>query len=102
MPGLVAHRYRSSRIVVFSTGNVYPLVPVSGPGARESDLPGPVGEYAQSALARERIFQHAAGHYGTRVAILRINYAIEPRYGCCATWRTGSGPQPGRSISRAG
>ncbi|MGE3616839.1 MAG: NAD-dependent epimerase/dehydratase family protein [Gemmatimonadales bacterium] len=81
LPGLVAHRYRSARIVVFSTGNVYPLVPVAGAGARETDPPGPVGEYAQSALARERIFQHAAGHYGTRVAILRINYAIEPRYG---------------------
>ena len=64
-----------------STGNVYPLWPVDSPGPSETDPVGPVGEYAQSALARERLFQHGAAHYGTRVAILRINYAVEPRYG---------------------
>lgn len=81
LPGLVAHRYRTSRIVVFSTGNVYPLWPVGLSGPSETDPPGPVGEYAQSALARERLIQHASAHYGTRTAILRLNYAVEPRYG---------------------
>ena len=79
--GIAAHRYRNSRIAAFSTGNVYPLWPVATAGPSETDPVGPIGEYAQSALARERIFSHAAAHYGTRVAILRLNYAIEPRYG---------------------
>jgi nucleoside-diphosphate-sugar epimerase len=81
VPGLVAHRYREARIVVFSTGNVYPWWPVDGPGPAEDDAVAPVGEYGYSALARERLFAHAAAHYGTRVAILRLNYAVEPRYG---------------------
>lgn len=81
VPGFVAHRYRESRIVAFSTGNVYPLWPVDGAGPSESDPVDPIGEYAMSALARERVFSHGAAHYGTRVAIIRLNYAIEPRYG---------------------
>lgn len=81
VPGLVAHRYRTARIVAFSTGNVYPLWPVSSAGPTEDDPVGPIGEYAQSALGRERIFGHAAAHYGTRVALIRLNYAVEPRYG---------------------
>ena len=81
LPGLVAERYRNSRIVAFSTGNVYPLRSVSEGGAVESTLVGPVGEYAQSALGRERMFENGSHRWGTRAAILRLNYAVELRYG---------------------
>jgi nucleoside-diphosphate-sugar epimerase len=81
LPGLVAERYAQSRIVAFSTGNVYPLVPVASGGAKESDPLGPVGDYAQSALGRERMFQYGSQQHGTPVAILRLNYAAEMRYG---------------------
>lgn len=81
VPALCAHRYAGSRIVAFSTGNVYPLVPATGRGASEDTSPGPVGEYAASCLGRERVFEHAASAYGTRVSIVRLNYAIDLRYG---------------------
>lgn len=81
LPGLVAERYRNSRIVAFSTGNVYPLLPVSQGGALETTPVGPVGEYAQSALGRERLFEYGSMRWGTPVAILRLNYAVELRYG---------------------
>lgn len=81
LPGMVAYRYRTARFVVFSTGNVYPFWPSTSEGPTEQDPVGPIGEYAQSALARERIFEYAGERYGTRSAILRVNYAIEPRYG---------------------
>ncbi|HET7038528.1 MAG TPA: NAD(P)-dependent oxidoreductase [Gemmatimonadales bacterium] len=77
----VARRYAGSRIVAFSTGNVYPLNPVGGRGPREDDAVGPIGEYAQSALARERILTHLSRRHDTPMAILRLNYAVEPRYG---------------------
>lgn len=80
VPALVANRYATSRIVALSTGNIYPLVPVASGGAREDDPPGPVGEYAWSCLGRERVLQHAASS-GTRVAIVRLNYAVDLRYG---------------------
>jgi len=81
VPGLVARRFRQSRLVVFSTGNVYPLWPMASAGPTEADPPGPIGEYAQSALARERVVTFFTRELGGRAAILRINYAIEPRYG---------------------
>ena len=81
MPALVAERFREARIVVFSTGNVYPFTSIAGAGASESTPPSPVGEYAQSCLGRERIFQHFSGQFGTRVCIMRLNYAIDVRYG---------------------
>ncbi len=81
LPGLVAERYRHSRIVAFSTGNVYPLRSMSESGAVESTPVGPVGEYAQSALGRERMFENGSMRWGTRVTILRLNYAVELRYG---------------------
>jgi len=81
LPGLVMERFRSSRIVVFSTGNVYPFTPVPDGGPSEEDPVGPVGEYAQSALARERVVTYGSRRHGTPAAILRLNYAIEPRYG---------------------
>jgi nucleoside-diphosphate-sugar epimerase len=81
VPAHVAERYRDSRIVVFSTGCVYPLGAVSGPGAREEDALTPPGEYANSCVGRERIFGHFAERFGTRVVFFRLCYAVEPRYG---------------------
>ena len=81
VPALAAARYRASRIVAFSTGNVYPLVPVSSGGSREGDPPSPVGEYAMSCLGRERVFEYAATTWGTASTILRLNYAVDLRYG---------------------
>lgn len=80
-PGVAAERFKSSRIVAFSTGNVYPLTPVASGGPTETDPTGPVGEYAQSALARERMFAFFADRNQTPTAILRLNYAIDLRYG---------------------
>jgi nucleoside-diphosphate-sugar epimerase len=81
LPALVAEQYRKSRIVCFSSGNVYPLVPITQGGASEKTPVGPHGEYAQSVLGRERIFEHASHRWGTKVALLRLNYAIDLRYG---------------------
>jgi nucleoside-diphosphate-sugar epimerase len=81
VPTNCAERYRSSRIVAFSTGNVYPLSPIGSGGSREADPAGPVGEYAASCVGRERIFELYAARAGTRVAIVRLNYAIDLRYG---------------------
>ena len=81
LPGLVAERYRNSRMVAFSTGNVYPLRKLAEGGASENTPVGPVGEYAQSALGRERMFEYGSARWGTPVAILRLNYAVELRYG---------------------
>lgn len=83
VPALCAARYRASRIVAFSTGNVYPLTPVLGSGANETTPPAPIGEYAASCLGRERVLEDAAAG-GTRVAIMRLNYAIDLRYGVLA------------------
>jgi nucleoside-diphosphate-sugar epimerase len=81
VPGLVGYRYRSSNIVTWSTGNVYPLFPIDSKGPTEMAALGPIGEYAQSALARERVFEYFARTYQTPLAILRLNYAVELRYG---------------------
>ncbi len=81
MPAIVAQRYRRSRIVALSTGNVYPFTDLQSGGSRETDLPNPVGEYAQSCLGRERMFQHFSQRYGTPVTLIRLNYANELRYG---------------------
>jgi nucleoside-diphosphate-sugar epimerase len=78
VPAIVAERYRDARIVALSSGNVYPL---TREGATEATPPAPLGEYAQSVLARERIFEYFSNTYGTRVALLRLNYAIDVRYG---------------------
>lgn len=77
MPALVAERFRGSRIVVLSSGNVYPM---GAAGSTEETAPAPVGEYAQSVLGRERVFEYF-GRGGTPVAIVRLNYAIDLRYG---------------------
>jgi nucleoside-diphosphate-sugar epimerase len=81
VPANCAERYRESRIVAFSTGNVYALSPVASGGSQEQDSPGPIGEYAASCLGRERVFELYAGRFGTRVSIVRLNYAIDLRYG---------------------
>ena len=81
LPGIVANRYRDSRIAVFSTGNVYGLSPVAGGGSREEDALNPSGEYAMSCVGRERIFEHFSRANQTKMTILRLNYASELRYG---------------------
>ncbi|MHC4642534.1 MAG: NAD-dependent epimerase/dehydratase family protein, partial [Planctomycetota bacterium] len=70
-----------ARIVAFSTGNVYPLVDIKSGGAQEDTIPEPVGEYAQSCLGRERMFEYFSQFHKTPVTIVRLNYANEPRYG---------------------
>jgi nucleoside-diphosphate-sugar epimerase len=81
LPAMVAERFERSRIVAFSSGNVYPFVPMTSGGATEETATAPVGEYAQSALARERMFEYFSARNGTPIAILRLNYAIDLRYG---------------------
>jgi len=81
VPMQVAEHFRASRFVVFSTGNVYPFVSPEQGGCVESDPPGPVGEYAQSCLARERIFEYYSKKFSTRCLIFRLNYAVDLRYG---------------------
>ncbi|MBX3253730.1 MAG: NAD(P)-dependent oxidoreductase [Chitinophagaceae bacterium] len=81
LPGRVVQQYRNARIVVFSTGNVYPLSPVSLGGVSEDQPVGPVGEYAQSCLGRERLFQYGASKYSTPLFIYRLNYANDVSYG---------------------
>ncbi|MEQ9439226.1 MAG: NAD-dependent epimerase/dehydratase family protein [Cyclobacteriaceae bacterium] len=81
LPGMVAQKFRFSRIVTFSTGNVYPFVPVFSGGASEEITPEPIGEYAQSCLGRERIFEHFAQKYQIPMVLYRLNYAVDFRYG---------------------
>lgn len=81
VPTLVAERYAGARTVVFSTGNVYPLTRATRGGSTETDEPSPVGEYAYSCLARERLFAAAAARHRTPVSIVRLNYAHDLRYG---------------------
>lgn len=81
VPALVADHYKESRIVAFSTGCVYPLVSIKSGGSLETDTPEPVGEYAQSCLGRERMFEFGSIKYKTPVVLIRLNYAVELRYG---------------------
>jgi Nucleoside-diphosphate-sugar epimerases len=81
VPAFAAERYAGSRTVVFSTGNVYPLTPVERGGSVEADDLAPVGEYAYSCLARERIFTAACERHRSPVSIVRLNYAHDLRYG---------------------
>jgi nucleoside-diphosphate-sugar epimerase len=81
VPALVAQAFPESRIIAFSTGCVYPFVPVSGRGASESVPPDPPGEYAQSCVGRERMFEYFSNKFGTPGKLYRLNYAIDMRYG---------------------
>jgi len=80
-PALVLERFADSRIVIFSSGNVYGMVPVQGGGSLETDTPVPVGEYAQSCLGRERIAEYFSRERGTRCLLFRLNYSVDLRYG---------------------
>jgi len=81
VPSICVERYAGSRIVAFSTGNVYPLTAPTSGGSREDDPLGPVGEYAASCVGRERVLEYYAATRGTCVAVARLNYAIDLRYG---------------------
>lgn len=81
VPALVAAHFKDSRIVAFSTGCVYPLVEIGTGGSVEQDRPVAIGEYAQSCLGRERMFEYGSIKYGTPVSLIRLNYAVEMRYG---------------------
>lgn len=83
-PAHVVARYPQARIVALSTGNVYPLSSITEGGSVETDPLTPVGEYANAAVARERIFEYGAACHGTRIALLRLFYAVEVRYGVIA------------------
>jgi len=84
VPAHVVARYPQSRMVALSTGNVYPLSPVAAGGSLEADPLTPLGEYANAAVARERIFEFCARRSGARIALLRLFYAVELRYGVIA------------------
>lgn len=81
MPTEVAKRFPSSRIVAFSTGCIYPFVTPSSGGASEETPPDPMGEYAESCLQRERVFTESSARNGNPVALMRLNYSVEIRYG---------------------
>ena len=81
LPSLVAERYRHSNIVVFSSGNIYPMFPVWSGGATEETSPMPNGEYSMSCLGRERVFEYGSLKYHTPVFFYRLNFSIDLRYG---------------------
>lgn len=81
LPGRVAEKYKNSNIVAFSSGNVLPFVPVTSGGVSEETTPEPIGEYAQSCLGRERVFEYFAQKNQTPTLIYRLNYAVDFRYG---------------------
>lgn len=97
LPAFVANHFKKSNIVVFSSGNIYPIVPVSSGGCTEEQKPGPIGEYTQSCLARERAFEYAANTFGTKIFMFRLNYAVDLRYGVLHDMA--SAIQEGRPIS---
>jgi nucleoside-diphosphate-sugar epimerase len=81
LPGMVCQKFRDSRIVAFSSGNIYGLTPVTSGGSKEADAPKPDGDYAMSILGRERIFEHFSRTLKIPISIIRLNYAVEMRYG---------------------
>lgn len=81
LPAFVADKFKKSNIVVFSSGNIYPIVPLHSCGCTEEDHPLPNGEYGMSTLARERAFEYAANTFGTKVFMYRLNFAVDLRYG---------------------
>lgn len=81
MPQAVAERFSQSRIVALSTGCVYPYVTVKSGGSVETDPTGPVGDYATSCLGRETAFVDASKKHGTLTSLIRLNYAVDLRYG---------------------
>ena len=81
LPTLVTRRFKGANFVVFSTGNVYPMVPICSGGCTEEVAPAPIGEYAMSSLGRERVFEYGVREYGSKALIYRLNYAVDLRYG---------------------
>jgi nucleoside-diphosphate-sugar epimerase len=81
IPTNVAERFPQARLVALSTGNVYPMVPLASGGATETDSLTPLGEYANAAVARERLFEFHSRQRGTRMVLVRLNYALDLRYG---------------------
>ncbi len=81
MPALICKRYRDSRIVAFSSGNVYSMLPVDSQGSTEEDPPDPIGEYSITVLGRERMYQYFSRELSIPLVLLRLNYATELRYG---------------------
>ena len=81
VPAIIAERFRRSRIAAFSTGCVYSLTTVESGGSREDSPTAPPGEYAHSCLGREGVFRYFSKRHGTPVALVRLNYSVEPRYG---------------------
>lgn len=81
LPGMVCKKFRNSKILAFSSGNIYGLVPIASGGSKETDAPKPEGDYAMSILGRERIFEHFSRALNIPVTIIRLNYAAEMRYG---------------------
>lgn len=81
LPGRVSEKFKHSKIVAFSSGNILPFVKLNQGGVDESGTPEPIGEYAQSCLGRERIFQYFSKKNQTPVLIYRLNYAVDFRYG---------------------
>jgi len=81
VPSHVARKFRESRVIVFSTGCVYPYTPVEGSGATEAMPLALLGEYASTCVGRERVFTHYSRKFGTKQLLFRLNYAVELRYG---------------------
>jgi len=81
LPGMVCQKFNQSKIVAFSTGNIYGLSPLARGGSIESDSPNPIGDYAMSCLGRERMFEHFSRTLKLPVSLIRLNYATEMRYG---------------------
>lgn len=81
LPGQVLQRFAGSRVVYVSSGNVYAYTPNNGRGASEDGVLAPVGEYAQSRLGGERLAEYFARRDGTPLAVVRLFYATELRYG---------------------
>ncbi len=81
LPGAVANKYNNSRIAAFSSGNIYKFVPVDSGGSSETSEISPIGEYAMSVLGRERVLQHFSVQRNIPVSLIRLNYAVELRYG---------------------
>lgn len=81
LPGRMAEKFQDSRIVAFSSGNIYPFVSYGSGGATERTEPDPVGEYAQSCLGRERVLEHFSNRHDIPMLMFRLNYAVEMRYG---------------------
>ena len=81
VPAVVSEKYPESRVVALSTGNVYPFTEVTRGGSKEQDALIPLGEYANACVARERIFEHYSRISPMQVVNIRLNYAIDLRYG---------------------